>query len=365
MMGPRMRRVWRGLNGPEDLGHSPAFWAACAVLAIGLLAYPVVGSVFGVSNMANFLLYVPMALGLSLLWGYNGVLSFGQAAFFGIAGYTYGIIAGNLPETPGATLLAAAGGIGAAALTAAAFGYFIFYGQVSGWIIPLLTLVLSLILETFMAQTAGYQWRVGEVLLGGYNGMTNIPSLRVGPVQFGGASTAFYLLVVTLTLGVYLGLRLVVNSRYGHAVVGIRDDTERTRMLGYNVDFIQVQVFTLAAALAGLSGVLYVLWGNYMSPSSMGLLAATLPVIWTAVGGRSSLLAVLLSTVALRALADTLAVRGGEYAFLILGVLLLLTMLFFPAGIVVSVARGWRHGKMPFGVLRARPVKAEGKREVS
>jgi ABC-type branched-subunit amino acid transport system permease subunit len=75
----------------------------------------------------------------------------------------------------------------------------------------------------------------------------------------------------------------------------------------------------------------------------MGLLAATLPVIWVAVGGRSSLLAVLLSTIALRWLADALAVKGGEYAFLIMGILLLATMLFFPEGIVVMLAHRLRH----------------------
>jgi branched-chain amino acid transport system permease protein len=339
------RHIWRTLNGPQELGHGSAFWVVFVVLGAGLLVYSLVGSTFSLSNLANFLAYVPMGLGLGLLWGYCGVLSFGQAAFFGVSGYVYGIVAGNLIGTSGGTLLAAACGIGASMLMATAFGYFVFYGQVSGWIIPLLTLVLSLILETFMAQTAGYQWRLGRVLFGGYNGMTNIPSLRVGPVEFLGASTAFYLLVVGVMIAVYLGLRLLVNSRYGHVVAGVREDAERTRMLGYNVDLIQVQVFTLAAGLAGLSGVLYVSWGNYMNPSSMGLVAATLPVIWTAVGGRHSLLAVLLSTVALRYLADALAVRGGEYAFLILGALLLTTMLFFPAGIVVSVARRWQKRK--------------------
>ncbi|UCD78592.1 MAG: hypothetical protein JSW26_24815 [Desulfobacterales bacterium] len=334
--------VWRVLNGAQELGHGPIFWTMFAVLSLALLAYGFVGPIFSLSNLANFLAYVPMALGLCFLWGYSGVLSFGQAAFFGIAGYVYGLVAGNLAGTWGGTLLAAAFGIGASMVVAAAFGYFVFYGQVSGWIIPLLTLVLTLILETFMGQTAGYQWRLGRVLFGGYNGMTGIPSLRIGPLEFSGASTAFYLLAVGVVIIVYLGLRFLVNSRYGYAVVAVREDVERTRMLGYNVDLIQVQVFTLAAGLAGLSGVLYVSWGNYMNPSSMGLVAATLPVIWTAVGGRNSLLAVLLSTVALKWLADSLAVRGGEYAFLILGALLLMTMLFFPLGIVVSIARKWR-----------------------
>ena len=137
-----------------------------------------------------------------------------------MAGYVYGLIAGNLVDVPGGTLLAAAGGIGASAVLAAVFGYFVFYGQVSGWIIPLLLLVLSLILETFAGQTAGYQWRVGSVLLGGYNGMTGVPSLQIGPLVFDGASTAFYYLVAVLMVLVYLGLRLLVNSRYGHVVVG-------------------------------------------------------------------------------------------------------------------------------------------------
>lgn len=231
------------------------------------------------------------------------------------------------------------GAVTSSALVAAVFGYFVFYGQVSGWIIPLLLLVLSLILETFMAQTAGYQWRVGSVLLGGYNGMTGIPSIRIGSVDFGGASVAFYFLVIVLTLAIYLALRMLVNSRYGHVVTAIRDDPERTRALGYNVNFIQVQVFVLAAVLAAISGVLYVAWGNYINPASMGLLSATLPVIWTAVGGRRSLLGVLAATVVLRWLSDALAVRGGEYAFLIMGILLLLTMLFFPEGIVATLAR--------------------------
>lgn len=353
----RCARIVQMLGGRQEIGHGPAFWTAFVAIVLVVLGFPTVGSDFALSNVANFCLYVPMGLGLALLWGYNGVLSFGQAAFFAVAGYVYGVLAGNLVDVAGGTLLAAAGGIAASALLAAVFGYFVFYGQVSGWIIPLLLLVLSLILETFAGQTAGYQWRVGSVLLGGYNGMTGIASLSLGPLEFGGASTAFYYLVMLVMLIVYLGLRLLVNSRYGHVVAAIRDDVQRTRMLGYNVNFIQIQVFVLAAALAGLSGVLYVSWGNYISPSSMGLLAATLPVIWVAVGGRSSLLAVLLSTIALRWLADALAVRGGEYAFLIMGILLLVTMLFFPEGIVVMLARrlaSWRSTARAVAVSRAR-----------
>jgi branched-chain amino acid transport system permease protein len=336
-------------NGPQDLGRGRAFWGPFALVAALLLAFPVVGSPFYLSNLASFFLYVPMGLGLCLLWGYGGTLSFGQGAFFGMGGYLYGIIAQNLSLTTGGSVLAVLGAIAVTVLVAALFGYFMFFGQVSAWIIPLLTLVLSLILETFMGQTAGYKWRVGHVLLGGYNGMTGIPAISVGPLQFGGASVALYVLTVVAMIVTFLALRLFVNSHHGYVVAGIRDDVVRTRMLGYNVAWIQVQIFALAAGLASLSGILYASWGNYINPASMGLYAATLPVIWTAVGGRSSLLAVLLSTVALRWLADALAVRGGEYAFLIMGALLLGTMLFFPAGIVVSLAG--------LGSRRRRPAR--------
>jgi len=345
------------LNGPQDLGRGPVFWTAFGVVSAALLAFPLVGSPFYLSNLAAFFLYVPMGLGLCLVWGYGGILSFGQAAFFGIGGYLYGVIAQNLAPMPAASLLGLLGAVAGSVLVAALFGYFVFYGQVSAWIIPLLTLVLSLILETFMGQTAGYQWRVGHVLLGGYNGMTGIPSITVGPLEFGGASVALYLLAVAMLLLAYVGLRLFVNSHLGYVVVGIRDDAERTRMLGYDVARTQVVIFALAAGLASLSGVLYVSWGNYVNPSSMGLYAATLPVIWTAVGGRSSLLAVLVSTIALKWLADTLAVRGGEYAFLIMGALLLGTMLFFPLGIVVSLARSWRRRR---SVPAGRPEAGRG-----
>ena len=107
--------------------------------------------------------------------------------------------------------------------------------------------------------------------------------------------------------------------------------------------------------------MLYVSWGNYINPSSMGLYAATLPVIWTAVGGRSSLIAVTLSTVALKWLADSLAVRGGEYAFLIMGALLLATMLFFPAGIVVSLNRLWRRARGQAGPARSSSALRAGR----
>jgi ABC-type branched-subunit amino acid transport system permease subunit len=330
-------RILRLLTGPEDIGRSGLFWCGFAAVAVFFLVYPRWITEFEATNAAYYLLNAPMALGLSLLWGYCGVLSFGQVAYFGIAGYLYGIIAGNMLGNPAGPLVGILGGLAASALVAAVFGYFVFYGRVQSWIVPILTLVLSLLLETFLGQTAGYQWRIGTVQLGGYNGMTGIPSFQIGDAIFMGY--AYYYYVVVLVLAVYLALRMLVNSRHGKALLAIREDAIRAELLGYDIRARQLVVFVLAAMLSALSGLLYVQWGNYITPSQVGLLQASLPVIWVAVGGRESLLAALISTYALNWLTYTMSSAGYQYALIIIGVLLVLVMLFFPDGVVVTTAR--------------------------
>jgi ABC-type branched-subunit amino acid transport system permease subunit len=332
-----MARFFRLLGGSGDIGGSSAFWAAAIAVMGFFVVYPRWISEFEATNIAYYLLNVPMALGLSLLWGYCGVLSFGQVAYFGIAGYLYGIIAGNLPGDAAGPLLGSLGGLVASAVAAALFGYFVFYGRVQSWIVPILTLVLSLLLETFLGQTAGYQWRVGLVQLGGYNGMTGIPSFGLGDIVFMGYTFYYYVLVVVMVT--YLGLRILVNTRHGKALLAIREDPIRAELLGYDIRARQLAIFVLAAVLSGLSGLLYVQWGNYITPSQVGLLQASLPVIWVAVGGRESLLAVTISAYALNWLTYTMSSAGNQYALIIIGVLLVLVMMFFPDGIVVTLAR--------------------------
>lgn len=335
-----MGRLLELIGGPEDIGRGRLFWLVFCLAVLGLALYPSQVSEFAATNTAYYLLNVPMALGLALLWGYCGILSFGQVAYFGIAAYVYGIIAGNLNMDPtlgawGPTL-GVLGGLSACVVVAAIFGYFVFYARVQMWIVPILTLVLTLLLETFLGQTAGYQWRIGTVLLGGYNGMTGIPWYQAFGLVFTGYP--FYYLVLVLVLLCYLGLRVLVNSRHGKVMLAMREDELRTELLGYDIRARQLSVFVLAAVLAGLSGLLYVQWGNYITPSQVGLLQAALPVIWVAVGGRESLLAVILSTVALNWLNFTLSSQGNQYALVIIGALLVLVMLFFPRGIVVGIA---------------------------
>jgi len=329
-----VRRLLAGRRGARISGP---FVLGLGTALVLVLIYPLVASRFAMTNVVFFFLFVPMTLGLSLLWGYCGTLSFGQVAFFGVAGYAYAIFTINFGDSTVPTLLGALAALCATAIVAAVFGFFVFYGQVSAWIAPVLTLALTLILELFLGQTAGYEWRVGRALLGGFNGINNIAPLQVDGIKLASGTLSLYYVVVLGSVALALVIRAFVNSRWGAVIVAIREDTERTRMLGHDVNLIQVVVFVVAAVLAGLSGLIYVWWGNFIDPSSVGMINATLPVIYTVVGGKESLVATMLSTATLAFLGDFLAAHGGWYAVLLNGILLLAVMLFCPRGIFLTI----------------------------
>ena len=331
-----MNKILELLNGPQDVGRSKPFWVIFLIVCIWFFIFPILFGSFAAYDNSYFLINIPLALGVSLLWGYGGILSFGQVAFFGIAGYVYGIIAGNLVGVYWGTLFASVAALLVASVVAAIFGYFIFYGRVQNWILPIMTLVFTLVVERFLAQTAGYQWKIGNVLLGGYNGMTGIPPLEIGNILF--VESAFYYLTLILVLISFLGLRILVNSHSGIVLVSIREDSIRTETLGYDVRKFQLKIFVLSAFLSAISGLLYAQWGNYINPSSMGILQASLPIIWVAVGGRNSLLSVMISTYVLNLLGYQLAAQGSQYSFIILGTLLVVGMLFFPKGVILMTA---------------------------
>lgn len=329
------------LNGPRTLGRSKKFWTGAAIALIAACAVGVVSDPFHIENASYFLVWIFMALGLCLMWGYTGILSFGQTAFFGLAGYVYSVITLNLAEGSSLTLLALVLSVGVAALFAAFLGYFMFYGGITDVFVAIVTLATTLVLETFMAQTAGPEWSIGSARLNGFNGMTGMPSISIpwfdANIDLEGRTLYFVLLaMVTVT---YLGLRILVNSRFGRALVAIRENPLRATMLGFNIRALQLLAFIIGSTLAGVSGVMYVAWGQYITPSSMGLYSAVLPVIWVAVGGRKDLTATLIGTLAILVISQSLAIYGSQYALILLGTILLLVIMFAPSGFIVAAAQ--------------------------
>ncbi|BAF89885.1 inner-membrane translocator [Azorhizobium caulinodans ORS 571] len=329
------------LEGPQTLGRGPAFWGGFLLVLAAACAYPLFADGYTVGNTVYFFTWVFMALGLSVIWGYCGALSFGQTAFFGIAGYGYGILTINFGSAYGFTLIALVIAVALACLFAALLGYFLFYGRIAGVFLGIVTLSVTLVLERFMAQTAGPEWRIGAARLNGFNGMSNMPQLTI-PWPGGDVvlfpDVELYYVVLGLMVLVYLALRILLNSRFGNVIVAIRENPERAEMLGYDVRRYQLVAFVIGAALAGLSGVLYTTWGQYITPSSMGMTAAALPIVWVAVGGRSDITTTLVGTLAVLSGFQTLTIYGSQYALVVMGLLLVVTVLAAPRGLVMALA---------------------------
>jgi urea transport system permease protein len=178
---------------------------------------------------------------------------------------------------------------------------------------------------------------VGAARLNGFNGMSGMPGFTFP--WFGGSielypDVALYYVVLGLVVLVYLALRILVNSRFGNVLVAIRENPERAEMLGYDIRRYQLAGFVIGSALAGMSGVLYTSWGQYITPSTMGITAAALPIIWVAVGGRADITATLIGTLLVLSVFQALTIYGSQYALVVMGLLLVITVLVAPRGII-------------------------------
>ncbi len=340
--GSLLGRLRGRLEGPNTIGNSTLFWVGFAAVVAALIAYPQTTDPYTVIQSSRYLALTFLALSLCFIWGYAGVLSFGQVAFFGVAAYAFGVIGINLSSATG-VVVATVGAVVAGTLAAALLGYFMFYGGVRDTYVTIMTLVVALVLNTFMAQTAGSEWAIGEAQLGGFNGMTNIPSLTLGLGETGLVleGNAFYYALLFTLLATYLGLRVLLNSSFGMTMVAVREDEARTATFGYDVPFVKLVVFTIGGALAAVGGVFYASWGNYIDPSVFGIAFAALPVVWVSVGGRESLLGAIGATLAIErmrtGLSSGIGPIGSEWAMVIVGGLLLGVILYLPAGVVPTL----------------------------
>lgn len=354
------------INGSQTSGNSRSFWLGfTAVLAVALI-YPVFADSYDVGNFSYFLIWIFMALGLSLMWGYAGMLSFGQTFFFGIAGYSYGVLA-IIMGGGTMTILALVLSVLIAALAAAVLGYFMIWGRIGGMFFGIVTLAATLSLAFFLGQTAGPEWHIGSARLNGFNGMKGMDPLTVGNIYIEG--TILYYVMIGLILLVYFGLRMLVNSRIGNVIVAIREDPQRAEMLGYDVRKYQLLTFAVGSGLAGLSGALYTSWGQFITPSSIGLPAAAMPIVWVAFSGRSDLTATLVGSFLLLFGFQTITIYSQQAALVLMGALLLATVMVMPQGFILGVARllsdRWADrvtSRKPRKVDPDKPLQADGTR---
>jgi ABC-type branched-subunit amino acid transport system permease subunit len=297
-----------------------------------------------VLEITVYLIMAILALSLGLIWGFGGILCFGQSAFFGLGAYTYAISMINIGESTVPLLLS----IAVPAAFAALLGYFIFYGRISDVYLGVITLTVTLILFNSINSTAGPEFHVGTAKLGGFNGIPGIPSLNVPGFKDWSIDLVgmFYLSAASL-LASYFGLRALLASRFGRVLVGIRENERRAALLGYDPRRYKLAAFTVGAALAGYAGCLFANWGSFVSPTIFGLAQSAQIIIWVIVGGRGTLIGPILGCISIQwltALLGANAPSGGGFwsgllgnAPLVLGAILLAFVLLVPKGIVPTL----------------------------
>ncbi len=304
--------------------------AAVLVAVLAVLILPRVAELFVLINATVFVSMAILALSLALIWGFGGILCFGQTAFFGLGGYAYAVAALNLGDSAYAVPIA----LTVPALAAAALGYFMFYGRISDVYIGAITLTVSLILFNFANSTAGDQWHIGEAPLGGFNGIPSTPQLNIpGDPDATLSPQGIFTVAVMCLASCYVLAKLVLASRFGRIVVAIRENEARAELLGYDARRYKLGIFTLGGLIGGLAGVLF---ANcvFVSPTMFSLFYSGQVIIWVMVGGVGTLFGPILGAMLLQGLTTWAGTLPGLNPNAILGVILMLAVLLMPTGLL-------------------------------
>jgi ABC-type branched-subunit amino acid transport system permease subunit len=314
---------------------------AVGVVGVLFLVFgPQVFELFAIINLTTAIALAVLALSLGLIWGYGGILCFGQTAFFGIGAYAYTVAAINFGGTSWAIVVA----ILVAAAFAAVLGYVMFYGRVSDVYLAVITLTVTLILYNLMRRTSGPEYKIGKSLLGGFNGITSPPINLPGDISVALLpEDVFYVAMAVLILA-YFGCVWLTQTHFGRVVVAIRENELRAELLGYDVRAYKLGLFAISGGLAGLAGILFVNGVGRVTPDVFSLYNTALTIIWVIVGGRGTLIGPILGAFALFYLISWLGTQQVINNNLVLGAILILFVLAVPRGIVPEVIRLWERG---------------------
>ncbi|HXG04155.1 MAG TPA: branched-chain amino acid ABC transporter permease [Candidatus Binatia bacterium] len=297
------------------------------LIAAGLLAVPVVAPPYYVNVASQILIAAVFASSLNLLVGYAGLTSLGHAAYLGFAAYTVGW----LTTRAGLGHLAAAVlALGLTTIMAAFFGLLALRG--TGLTFLMITLALGQILWGI-----AYRW---VSLTGGDNGLTGLTRPRPLGLDLT-PPAAYYLFTLAVTAVTLAGIAMYVRSPLGAAVQGSRDQPRRLQALGHNVWMVRWLTFVLAGAAAGVAGLLFVYYNQFVAPGVLALTSSAEALLMVIAGGAGTLPGPVVGAaivVALKTIVSTYLTRW----VMLLGVVFVLIVVFMPEGIVPGLARVWR-----------------------
>jgi urea transport system permease protein len=331
-------------------------WAIVGVVVVVALigSYPYYGSnAYVLSLLGKFLCFGLFALSIDLIWGFTGILSLGQAVYFGIGAYFVALslkinyamdhptrYGGKFPDfmewngltelphfmaplvnTPFAVVCA----LVVPTLLALVFGVITFKRHIYGVYCAVITLAESLILQDAIIEYQAYT--------GGFNGITDYSNY---------ATPAFLWFILAVCVVFLIISRALTHSRVGTVLKSIRDNDVRAEFMGYNVANYRIFVFCVSAFMAASAGALYAAWVGLVSFLDTGPVFSIEAVIWTAVGGRATVIGPFIGT---------FVVKGAEFflsgviAFwwqLVMGGLFVFVVLVMRDGIVGSIGNWLR-----------------------
>ena len=342
-------------------------WIALGLFALFGLLVPLLNAQGFIADTTlnlwgRYFCFAIVALGMDLIWGYTGILSLCQAFFFCLGGYaigmhmllktgTRGVYGSVLPdfmvwnrveELPffwepfhslPLTLILGLLVPGAAALI---FGFLAFRSRIKGVYFAIITQALALAMWLLFLRN--------ETMLGGTNGLTDFKSLLGFELTQTSTKRGLYITTCAALLGTYYLCRYMVHSKVGKLLVAIRDGEHRLRFIGYQITRYKIFVFVVAAMLAGLGGMLYVPQTGIITPGRMDVQASIEIVVWTALGGRGTLVGAMIGAVLVNLLYSYLTGAFPGTWLYFLGVLFIGVVLFFPEGIAGIATRFRKRG---------------------
>ena len=308
-------------------------------------------SAFWLTLIGKFMCYAILALAMDLIWGFGGILSLGQGLFFALGGYAFGmylmreirldgVYKNPLPdfmvfldwkEFPWywagsehflfALLLV----VVAPALVAFIFGWLAFRSRIKGVYFSIITQAL-----TFAAMLAFFRNDMG---FGGNNGFTDFKRILGYSITAPGMRAVLYLSSAFALAGCYLLCKKLIGSRFGQVLTAVRDGESRLMFLGYRTLHFKLFAWTLAAAMSGIAGAMYVPQVGIINPSEMSPAQSIEVAIWTAVGGRATLIGPIIGAFAVNGAKSYFTVAFPQLWLFFLGAIFIGVTLFLPRGI--------------------------------
>ncbi len=306
------------------------FVLCLAVLAV-LFAAQFVLSNYLVLALTRILILAIFAMGYNMLMGYTGLLSLGHAMFFAA-----GLYAAGLANYYGGVSLPLAFVIGILGGGALAF--------VIG-LLALRTQTVSFMIVTLMFAQVGYLLTLYfSDVTGGDQGLT-LPTTSRSFSFFGmpvdlTSQTARFNIALVLFAVVLIGLFAVTQGPLGRLFVAVRENINRTEMLGFDTYRIRLLAFTISGLVSGLAGALYGLMFGFIGSSFAEFRGSIEVLLFTLVGGPGTVLGPIVGTGVMTLLIDRLSGMTSAY-LIVVGVLLIVINLWFPKGILGTIRDRW------------------------